>query len=233
MYTRSLSESTPAATYAWPDPTPEDPPLASDTAPGARERQKSRTREKLLDAALEMLETDSFSSLSLRGITRRVGIVPTAFYRHFPSMDDLGMALVDEAFVTLRSMIREGRDGGVDPERVIDGSIDILFRYVRSKPGHFRFIAREMYGGAVPIREAIHENLRTIVEELASDLAAFPIVGDWDARHRLVLGDLFVKVMMTSVGEMLDSDDDVEDAIRARTEQQMRMIVVGIPGWHG
>jgi hypothetical protein len=32
---------------------------------------------------------------------------------------------------------------------------------------------------------------------------------------------------------MLDSDEDVEEAIRARTEQQMRLVVVGIPGWQG
>ena len=34
-------------------------------------------------------------------------VVPTAFYRHFASMDELGLALVEESFRTLRTMLRE------------------------------------------------------------------------------------------------------------------------------
>ncbi|WP_351079748.1 TetR family transcriptional regulator, partial [Shewanella sp. CAL98-MNA-CIBAN-0140] len=38
----------------------------------------------------------SFSSISLRQVTREVGVVPTAFYRHFDDMESLGQALVVE-----------------------------------------------------------------------------------------------------------------------------------------
>ncbi len=74
--------------------------------PGIRQAQKQRTRQALLDAALELLEGQSLSSLGLREVTRAVGIAPTAFYRHFRSVEDLGVALVEEALGSLHPMIR-------------------------------------------------------------------------------------------------------------------------------
>ena len=74
---------------------------------GARQAQKQKTRQAFLDAALALLEEQSLSSLGLREVTRAVGVAPTAFYRHFRSIPDLGVALVDEALGSLHPMVRE------------------------------------------------------------------------------------------------------------------------------
>ena len=37
--------------------------------------------------------------------------MPTAFYRHFASLEELGLALVDESFASLRAMLRDVRRG--------------------------------------------------------------------------------------------------------------------------
>ncbi|MPZ67865.1 MAG: TetR family transcriptional regulator, partial [Pseudonocardiaceae bacterium] len=55
--------------------------------PGLRGQRKQRTRRALLDAALGLLDTHAFASLSLRQVAREAGIVPTAFYRHFTDME--------------------------------------------------------------------------------------------------------------------------------------------------
>ena len=81
-----------------------------------RQERKQLTRQALLDAALELLEEQSFSSLSLRQVTRAAGIVPTAFYRHFDDMEELGLVLIDESFRTLRTMIRAAR---ADPRTTV------------------------------------------------------------------------------------------------------------------
>jgi AcrR family transcriptional regulator len=52
-----------------------------------RQERKQRTRRALLAATLELLEEQSFSSLSLREVTRAAGVVPTAVYRHFDDME--------------------------------------------------------------------------------------------------------------------------------------------------
>ena len=43
----------------------------------------------ILDAALELCEDSSLVALSLRQVAKQVGIVPTGFYRHFESIEDL------------------------------------------------------------------------------------------------------------------------------------------------
>ena len=70
-----------------------------------RAEQKERTRRAILDAALELTAGSGLAALSLRSVAKQVGVVPTAFYRHFDSIDALGLALVEEAFVSLRAML--------------------------------------------------------------------------------------------------------------------------------
>src|SRR6185503_14671539 len=111
-----------------------------------RETRKVQTRQALLDAALDLVEGGKgFGSLSLREITREVGIVPAAFYRHFHDVEELGLALVDESMTTLRLMIREPRESPLEPERIIKRSVETLVRHVRANRRHFRFIASEMH----------------------------------------------------------------------------------------
>src|SRR5258708_38737125 len=117
-----------------------------------RQARKQRTREALLDAALELLEDQSFSSLSLRQVTRSAGVVPTAFYRHFDDMEELGLALIDESFRTLREMIRAARTDLQPSAHVIRNSVEILVAYVHAHETHFRFIGRERFGGVAALR---------------------------------------------------------------------------------
>ncbi|MFY8134203.1 MAG: TetR family transcriptional regulator, partial [Aquimonas sp.] len=79
-----------------------------------RDERRLLTRAQLLSAALQLMGTGrSFASLSLREITREAGVVPAAFYRHFPNLDELGLALVEESGATLRRLLREARRTGL------------------------------------------------------------------------------------------------------------------------
>jgi AcrR family transcriptional regulator len=104
--------------------------------PQTREQRKEATRRAIIAAALRLLDERSFSGLSLREVTRQVGIVPAAFYRHFESMEALGLALIDESFRALRDMLREARADKLDPNRVIESSVDILVASVDQQREH-------------------------------------------------------------------------------------------------
>jgi AcrR family transcriptional regulator len=71
-----------------------------------RAERKERTRQRLLEVTLRLIEDRSLASLSLREVAKDAGIVPTAFYRHYASMDALGVDLVDVSMRPLRQMIR-------------------------------------------------------------------------------------------------------------------------------
>ncbi len=85
------------------------PSPSAARADTSRQAQKERTREAILAAALELSQTQGFAQTSLRQVARQAGVVPTAFYRHFAAMDELGLALVEQSFGTLRAMIRDAQ----------------------------------------------------------------------------------------------------------------------------
>src|ERR1700690_2872743 len=130
-----------------------------------RSERKLRTREALIDAALRLLEQESFSSLSLREVAREGGIVPTGFYRHFENMQELGLALVDRSFRSLRDMLRGARATADGDEHVIRRSIAVLVADVHEHRAHFRFIARERSGGVAGLRYAIRSQIRLLASE--------------------------------------------------------------------
>jgi AcrR family transcriptional regulator len=200
----------------------------------SRQEQKQRTRQALLDAALELLEDQSFSSLSLRQVARAAGVVPTAFYRHFDGMDELGLALIDESFRTLRAMLRNARTGERAQERVIRSSVAILVRQVHEHESHFRFIARERFGGVAALRREIRREIRLFTSELAIDLARFPYLDRWPSADLQVLAGLMVNAMVSIAEAILDAppgDAAVEREIVATAETQLRMTLLGVPHW--
>lgn len=199
-----------------------------------RQERKQRTRQALLDAALQLLAERSFAGLSLREVAKEAGIVPTAFYRHFATMDELGIALVEQSMRSLRAMLREGRR---DPERVTDAirsSVDILYTHVRAHEEHFRFIARERYGGTGPVQQAIATELRLFASELAIDLGRFELLTSWTSDDLRMMADLIVTAILGTVLELLavrppepDADAEIVQAARKR----LRLIVLGAVGW--
>lgn len=204
--------------------------------PGTETRQerKERTRRAILTAALEIVEADSLATLSLRQVTREVGIVPTAFYRHFASTDDLGLALVDESFASLREMIRDARRGRPRLEGAIRASVELLVRHVHQRRSHFRFIGRERFGGVPVVREAIRHELELFERELATDLARLPDLDTWTSEDLRVIANLIVNAMVSTAEGIISAPPERPEAERevVRTaEKQLRLIVVGVDGW--
>jgi len=199
-----------------------------------RQERKQRTRQALLDAALELLEEQSFSSLSLRKVTRAAGVVPTAFYRHFDDMEQLGLVLIDESFRTLRAMLRAARADPRTYEHVIRNSVEILVHYVHEHDTHFRFIARERFGGVASLRRAIRAEIRLFASDLATDLARFPYLERWNTEDLQLLAGLMVNATVSTAEAILDAppkDPGAEAEIITTAGRQLRMITLGVPQW--
>jgi AcrR family transcriptional regulator len=196
--------------------------------------RRRRTRQALLDAALLQIEDGhSFDSLSLRSVARAAGVVPTAFYRHFESMDELGLALVEESFRTLRTMLREARENA-QPEHIINRSVEILMDHVREHRQHFVFVVRVGYTGNIVLRHAVRNEIRLFTSELATDLARFPVLRKWTTADLQMLAGLLVNTMIATVGAMLDAPvagPEAEAEIARVAEKQLRLILLGVPSW--
>ncbi|MGW7427458.1 TetR family transcriptional regulator [Streptomyces sp. NPDC054813] len=202
---------------------------------GIRQAQKQKTRQAFLDAALGLLEEQSLSSLGLREVTRAVGVAPTAFYRHFRSTADLGVALVDEALGSLHPMVRT-TVSTPGPER-ITRAVRLIADHVAAHPAHVRFIARERHGGVQPVREAIRDQLARFAEEVKTELAKDPEAAGWNDDDLLMLAHLYVDQMLMTASLFLETLESPEpsEGERQRVTQvaarQMRLISLGRQHW--
>lgn len=196
-----------------------------------RVERKERTRRAILDAALRLCEDSSLGALSLRQVAKEVGIVPTAFYRHFDSIEHLGLALVDEAFVSLRAMLRDVRRGDPALQDIVDRSVTVLAQHVKAQRAHFLFIARERNAGPRSVREAIRHGIELFEQELATDIARLPGTEDWSAEDLRVLADLIVTLMVGTAEAILTAGPKAEDRVTSAARTQLRMVLVGAVNW--
>jgi AcrR family transcriptional regulator len=203
-----------------------------------RGERKERTRRAILDAALELCEDSSLVALSLRQVAKQVGIVPTAFYRHFDSIEALGLALVDESFVSLRAMLRDIRRGdpstGTPPwANIVDRSIATLVGHVHEQRAHFLFIARERAAGPPAVREAIRHEIELCERELATDLARLPGTDTWSTEDLRILSNLIVMAMVATAEAILSAParPEAEKQLVENARTQLRMVLVGALNW--
>ncbi|MDF3302439.1 TetR family transcriptional regulator [Streptomyces tropicalis] len=203
---------------------------------GVRQAQKQKTRQALLDAALGLLEEQSLSSLGLREVTRAVGVAPTAFYRHFRSTADLGVALVEEALGSLHPMIRTTVSTAGDSEERIVRAVELIARHVDAFPAHVRFIARERHGGVQPVREAIRDQLLRFAREVKTELAEDPEADGWSDEDLLMLAHLYVDQMLITASlflEALDCPPGEREQVTRTATRQLRLISIGRSHWTG
>lgn len=200
---------------------------------GVRQAQRRRTRRALLDAALSLLEEQSLGSLGLREVTRVAGVAPTAFYRHFRDIEELGIALVDEALQNLHATVRSTLAASGEAAQRIDTAVDLMAELVRDYPGHIRFIVRERHGGVRKVREAVAGQLDAFAREVAERLGADPLGAGWSPEDLLMLARLYVDHMVMTASAYLAADlEDNEWAAVTRTaRRQLRLIHVGRVNW--
>ncbi|MFE9682368.1 TetR family transcriptional regulator [Streptomyces sp. NPDC006285] len=202
-------------------------------SPGVRQVQKQRTRQAFLDAALGLLEEQSLSSLGLREVTRAVGVAPTAFYRHFHSTADLGVALVEEALGSLHPMISGTVSASGDSEERIDRAVDLIARHVREHPAHIRFIARERNGGVQAVRAAIAEQMERFTDEVRAALAGQPESAGWSDDDLLMLAGLYVDQMLVTASTFLEAGPEERERVARVARRRMRLISIGRRHWLG
>lgn len=203
---------------------------------GFKRRAKYQTRRALIRGALQLMASGkSFGELSLRSIAREAGVVPTAFYRHFADMDELGQSLVDETFVALRRMMREVWRQSNGYRHVIRTSVEVYLDYVQKHPDVFVFFVRERHGGSAALRAAIGRELDFFVQMLDQAIADEPRIAHMTPHERAMFAHLIVATVVNLTGDLVDQilrgEKDL-DAVAQRAMHQLRLIALGARIWN-
>mgnify|MGYP000710589598 FL=1 len=193
-----------------------------------RAEQKQKTRRALMDAALNQLSADKgFANLSLREVAREAGIAPTSFYRHFTELDELGLALVDEAGVALRQLMRQARKRIEKNGSAVGTSIDTFMEYLASNTNHFRLLLRERTGLSKQFRTAIKAEINHFSVELSEDLRRAGDLKNRPIDDPQLVADTMVTVIFNQGSEALDSTPKEKAELKERLKQELRMILRG------
>lgn len=200
-----------------------------------RDEKKQQTRQALMEAALwRISKGHSFDGLSLREVTYKAGVTPASFYRHFKSMDQLGIALVDETCQHLRRLIRNARQDTASGEAIVHASVATFIGYVTANRSAFQFLARERYGGCKAVRVGIAREIHNFVLELSTDLIRFPHFGGLPRADLEMISALIVNTVINTLGEIMElapDHPDITGRIASTMVNQIRVIVLGGLSW--
>jgi AcrR family transcriptional regulator len=131
------------------------------------------TRSRIMQATAELLAERSVLDLPVVDIARRAGTSPATFYHYFKDVDDVALALAEEAAERLPPIVERlrgpfaGADGLARAREVVARLFDhwdahhavLMLRNMASERGDRRFqrVYRESIG---PILDALAEQLR-------------------------------------------------------------------------
>lgn len=200
-----------------------------------RQERKLLTRQSLMSAALQWVEEGQhISSLSIREVAKRAGVVPTAFYRHFKDVEDLALNLVDELSKVLRQLMREVRQQRTDPQSLIVDSLARYCDYVFRQRVFFVFLAQALTGGTFNVRSAIRSELQYFANELSTDIQNLGLLPQLPVEMLDNVAMLTINTVASSTMELLDlpaSNPAALEQFQQRLQRQLQVVYLGALHW--
>jgi AcrR family transcriptional regulator len=99
-------------------------------------------RAALLDAALEVLEEDGATALSLRAVARRAGVSSAAPYRHYADREALVSAVAAVGYRELAERLGAAHPAPSTPAQLADVAVAYV-RFALDRPALFRIMFGE------------------------------------------------------------------------------------------
>jgi AcrR family transcriptional regulator len=157
-------------------------PAAVSVADGARVRDPGR-REKILQAAAELVARRGYHAVSLADIGAAAGIVGSGVYRHFTSKSAILVALLDQVMARLLDNAAAIVAGGQDDALVLRALVADQVAFAVDGRYLVRLYQREVHTLPESDRRRLRRLQRHYVEEWVHVLAGLrPELTDGEAR---------------------------------------------------
>jgi AcrR family transcriptional regulator len=120
-------------------------PAATATRARNRRGEGARLRDDIVAGAVAVLdETGDETTVTLRAVARRVGIAPPSIYRHFADQPSIMLAVVQQVFAELETVLRDALEAaGEEPRARLFAVCTGYLAYAQTHPGRYR----TMFGG--------------------------------------------------------------------------------------
>lgn len=146
-------------------------------------------KRALLDAAMEMLDTEGAESIGLREVARRVGVSASAPYRHFRSRQALLEAVATEGFRRFSAMMEAKEQDFAEAEQ-FRAMAEAYVRFAVVQPALFRLMFSRQIdkAGNRALREAAIAAYASLAKAAAREVPDAPSEGAviaWSFVHGL------------------------------------------------
>lgn len=186
------------------------------------------TSQDLMNAAVKLLEDNrSVSTLSLREIARAAGIAPNTFYRHFRDVDELTVALIDQAGRGLRGIVREARQRLSLERSAIRTSVEAFMDQLNTEEKYLHVLLREMSTGSVAFRKAVERELDYFEDELRDELVRMAESTGNVTFEPALAAKAITRLVMAMGATAADLEPDKRDDVINQTVIMIRMIMTG------
>ena len=152
----------------------------------AKPPRRADARTRLLDAAMALLRSKGYADTSVDEICAAAGVTKGAFFHHFRSKEDLGVAAAAHFSDWLEALfVRSGWRHQADPLDRVLAYIDFRIRIFRGAFAHFTcllgMLVQEVYATSPAIRAACQAGIEVhsapLREEIAAAMQAHGISG--------------------------------------------------------
>jgi AcrR family transcriptional regulator len=141
--------------------------MLKKTAPVKVDPRVRRTHRMLRDALVSLILEKDYASISIKEITDRAEVAYITFYRHFESLDQLLMEVLEEGLAELMNHIetlaRQSDTSALETEG------RLIFEYVEQKADLFRILFKSQ--SVTRVRKKVVRNIAAIFQKSCLPLA--------------------------------------------------------------
>jgi AcrR family transcriptional regulator len=134
--------------------------------PAVRAYHHGNLRRAMLDASLEVISELGPEGFTLRDIARRLGVAPSAPYRHFADKEAVLVAVAAECGERLGAAMDAAAKLSDDPLDRFRNTGLAYVRFAVENPSHFKIMTHAKVGGLAPFRVGFEEWMQTEIVRL-------------------------------------------------------------------
>ena len=141
--------------------------MPKKTPPVKVDPRVKRTRRLLRDALVSLILEKDFASISIKEITERAEVAYITFFRHFESLDQLLMEVLDEGLGELQDHIETLAKQSETSALETEGRL--IFEYIQQKADLFRILFKSQ--SVTRVRKKVVQNIAVIFQKSCLPLA--------------------------------------------------------------
>lgn len=188
--------------------------------PPQHPRDRVATRQRLLDAAIEIVRARGVDALSTVSVTRAAGIVQSGFYVHFRNLDDCKRAAAEQVAARVRQFVAAHRRAGYGAPADLSSMADhyrVIMSLFQTERWFSQLLIRYRHDPS-PLGLVFRQVLDGMRADLAADLRAQfePLLPPGQDPARFAVYAELLQGMVIQAGEAMLEGRIADEALLAR-----------------